>query len=157
MARVGFSGDLLWPRTYFPRPTVATTCFGHGLTNFGHDQFWAQTLQRWERGGGGRRSAAQKQQQEKQQQPRNSEGSAEGEVPRRVPEGWCPEGWCPEGGVGPPKGGRPKNFSHDSPRTSHLRVRAIQTPKFKNTTEIPRRDPQEREERTKIVAGEGKK
>ena len=38
------------------------------------------------------------------------------------------------------------------PKRAHFRARA-----FKNTTKIPREDPQEREERMKIVVGEGKK
>ena len=36
------------------------------------------------------------------------------------------------------------------PKRAHFRV-----PAFKNTTKIPRKDPQEREERMKTVAGEG--
>ena len=38
------------------------------------------------------------------------------------------------------------------PKRAHFRV-----PAFQNTTKIPRKDPQEREEREKIVVGEGKK
>ena len=38
------------------------------------------------------------------------------------------------------------------PKRAHFRALA-----FKNTTKIPREDPQEREERKTIVAGEGKK
>ena len=46
----------------------------------------------------------------------------------------------------------PGHLSAGEPKRAHLRV-----PAFKNTTKIQREDTQEREERMKIVAGEGKK
>ena len=49
----------------------------------------------------------------------------------------------------------PPGLAHDSPRTPN---RHISGPlRFKNSTRIPRKDPQEREERKKIVAEKEKK
>ena len=45
-----FGHDRLWPTAF---PTLATTYFGHGLTDLRHDQFWAFSRVKRERGGVG--------------------------------------------------------------------------------------------------------
>ena len=81
--------------------------------------------------------------------------------PRRVgcPKGVGPQKWGGQNPekvprrVGGPKGeSRRLHTTAREPKRVHFRVR-----RFKNTTKIPRKDPQEREEGMKIVAGEGKK
>ena len=54
---------------------------------------------------------------------------------------------------GPPADPKAAGVSHDSPRAQTFTFDGD----FKNTTKIQRKDPQETEERMKIVAGEGKK
>ena len=77
-------------------------------------------------------------------------------MPGRGTEGGAPKGGGPKGGA--PKGGGPKGGSRRlhttarEPKRVHFRPR-----RFKNTTKIPRKDPQEREEKMKILAGEEKK
>ena len=78
------------------------------------------------------------------------------------PAGGAPCG-CALGGRGPERWGCPKFrafFSlsrHNFLYFFSLSWGSFRAPAFKNTTKIQRKDSQEREERKKIVAGEGKK
>ena len=77
LAKTAFGQQLfqLWLRPAFallwPRPALATTCFGHDQADFGHGQFWA--FSRLRRRVGARRVG--------------------------TPTGWGRKGWGPEGGT----------------------------------------------------------
>ena len=84
-----FGHDRFWPTAF---PSLATTWFGHDLTNFGHGQFGAFG----EEGGWGPKH-------------RKSVGSRRvgaRRVGARTQKRWGPEGWGPKGRG--PKGGGPK-------------------------------------------------
>ena len=102
--------DLLWPR-----PTLANSFsyFGHGLTDFGHGQFWAFSRVRSGRGGVGRGNGGSpggRAGGEGVGINPEKEWGPEGLRTRRVgPEMWGPEGWGPN----PEKGWRQEGWGQE--------------------------------------------
>ena len=118
-----------------PKINVWPTRPKHKNTNSG--QMRSGQL-RHDRGGGGTFRSESRQSPEKRGQPHN---------------------WPKRCALRPPSPPPPpqafgRRASHDSPKALTC---TFQDPGASNTTKIPRKDPQEREERMKIVAGEGKK
>ena len=124
-----FGHDRFWPTGF---PCLATTLFGHGLTDFGHSQLWAFLRVRRGRGGVGAREEGG---------PRGRRGPVGPKHRKGVgSEGWGPQSWGPE----PRKG-----FGQEGWWPERVWARTQK--------KRPRRLPPEREERMEFSSGEGKK